>query len=84
MSAQMTIEIPNVRPVLPFLKCIAAGLASALLAALILGGDYTASHAASTTPPPTPAVGIFTGSYVDGVPVYRMPPVEITAQRETN
>jgi hypothetical protein len=80
----MTIEILNGRPVLPFLKGIATGLAGALLAAFILGGDYTPSHAASTTPPPTPAVAIFTGSYVDGVPVYRMPPVEVTARREAN
>jgi len=81
MSAQMTIDIPNDRPFLPFLKGIAVGLAGALLAAFVLGANHTTSQAASIPPSPTPSVALFTGSYVDGVPVYRMPPVEITARR---
>jgi hypothetical protein len=80
----MTIETPNDRPALPFLKGIAAGVAGALLAAGILVGNHSASHAASTAPSPTRAVGVFTGAYVDGAPVYRMPPVEITARRGAN
>jgi hypothetical protein len=84
MSTQMTIEFPNDRPVLLLVRGIAAGLATALLAALIIGGDYTTRDAAPATPSPPRAVGVFTGNYADGVPVYRMPPVDITGSRGAN
>jgi hypothetical protein len=84
MSAKMAIEFPNDRPVLLLVRGVAAGLATALLAALIIGGDYTTRDAAPATPSPPYAVGVFTGNYADGVPVYRMPSVEITGSRGAN
>jgi hypothetical protein len=84
MSAEMTIEFSHDQPLMPFVKGVVVGLASALLVAWIVGGDYRMSHVATATPAPTRAVALFTGAYENGVPVYRLPPIEITARRDAN
>jgi hypothetical protein len=83
MSAQMTIEFSHDPPLPAFVRGIAVGLASALLVAWIVGGDRM-SHFAAAAPAPTPTVALFTGAYENGVPVYRLPPIEITARRDAN
>lgn len=84
MSAQMAIEFSHDRPLLPFVKGLAVGLASALLVAWIVGGDGRMSHFATAAPAPTRTVALFTGNYENGLPLYRLPPVEITARRGAN
>jgi hypothetical protein len=83
MSTQMTIEFPHFQPLIFVAKGFAAGLATALVA-LIFASDFGISHTATDAPVPTLTVGEFTGTYEDGVPVYRLPPIEITARRVTH
>ena len=84
MSAQMTIEFPNLRPLISVAKGIAIGLVSAAVVALVFVADYRISHAVAESPAPMRVVGEFTGTFVDGTPVYRLPPVQVTARREAN
>jgi hypothetical protein len=84
MSTQMTIEFPEFRPFIPVAKGYAAGLATALLVALLVAGQFRKSHAGIDLPAPARTVAEFTGTYERGVPVYRLPPLEITARRDAN
>jgi hypothetical protein len=84
MSAQMTIEFPSLRPRIPVAKGIVISLLSVAAVALAFVGDHRISHAVVESPAPTLVVGEFTGTYVDGKPVYRLPPIEVTARREAN
>jgi len=84
MSTQMLIEFPQFRPLIPVAKGFAAGLATALLVALFVAGDFRISLAETKSPMPTRIVGEFTGNYEKDVPVYRLPPIEITARRDTS
>jgi hypothetical protein len=80
----MIIEFPNLRPLIPMAKGFAVGLVSAVAVALIFVDDHRIGHAVAKSPAPTHVVGEFTGTYVDGTPVYRLPPIQVTARRETN
>jgi hypothetical protein len=84
MSAQMIIEFPNLRPLIGIAKGIAIGLASAVGIVLIFMADNRIGHAVAKSPAPTHMVGDFTGTYVNGAPLYRLPPIQVTARRETN
>ena len=84
MSAEMIIEFPNLRPLIRVAKGIAIGLAGAVGIALIFMADNRIGHAVAESPAPTHLVGEFTGTYVDGAPLYRLPPIQVTARRETN
>jgi hypothetical protein len=81
MSTQMTTEFSHYQLLVPVAKGFAAGLGTALLAALIFAGDFGSSHAVTVSPAPAPSLGSFTGTYEQGVPVYRLPPIEIVARR---
>ncbi len=50
------------------------------LAVSVVAGT-AAVGAVRQSSPATPAVGIATGEYVNGVPVYRLPPVNVTVSR---
>jgi len=45
-------------------------------------GDRTVAAPASYTAAPLQGVGVFTGAYENGLPVYRLPPVQVTAVRK--
>jgi hypothetical protein len=57
------------------------------VAALVLGGlAACASDPALTNHPPSdaaPYVGAFTGEFVDGKPLYRLPSIEIVGSRSS-
>src|SRR6476619_5199843 len=72
------------------LGAISAAVAIAMLVAvgnpfkaLVSGGrvDTARSAARMVVAPPTPAAGEFTGEYVDGVPVYRLPTIAVSTTR---
>jgi hypothetical protein len=84
MSMQMIMRFPQFQQLIPVAKGFAAGLGTALLAALIFASEFRISHAVTEAPVPTLTAGEFTGTYEDGVPVYRLPPIEITARRVTH
>ena len=72
------------------LGAISAAIALAMLVAvgnpfktLVSGGraDTARSAARMVVAPPTSVVGEFTGAYVDGVPVYRLPPIAVSTTR---
>ncbi len=67
---------------------IAAAVASIVIAALLMGAvDYTTAKSAASTAPAVqsqavaPMVGVATGEYQNGVPVYRLPAVVVTESR---
>ncbi len=45
--------------------------------------DPTASQPGLAPPPPA-IVGVFTGEYVDAIPVYRLPPIEVVGARDAD
>ena len=60
-----------------------------LVAAALIATAMAASAGKSTAPlrPPdasaqSPMVGVFTGEFVNGVPVYRLPPIAVVGHRE--
>jgi len=57
-----------------YVTAIAAATAFAIIAGLTITGDVTPAE-------PAPMVGSFTGEYVDGVPVYRLPSVNVAVSR---
>ena len=61
----------------------AATVATALSATLTLASaaEIDASKASPTMTSQAPIVAIATGESVDGVPVYRLPPITVTARR---
>lgn len=66
----------------------AARLSMALLAAVVIvaatpaaGGDAAAGPATGTASAQEPIVGQFTGKFVNGTPVYRLPSISISASR---
>ena len=68
---------------------IPAQLSASLLAAGLIATTTPAWAAEATFPQPrsvayaqAPVVGVFTGQLVDGVPVYRLPPVVVVATRK--
>jgi hypothetical protein len=62
---------------------------SASLLVIVLIAIGTPAVAAETVPQPkdkasieTQSVGVFTGAFVNGMPVYRLPPVSVVAHRK--
>jgi hypothetical protein len=67
---------------------IAAAVASVVIAALLMGAvDHTTAKSAASPAPAVqpeavaPMVGVATGEYQNGVPVYRLPAVVVTERR---
>ena len=59
---------------------LAAGLAAT--AALILGAGENADLSAGKARSEAQRVGVFTGEFANGIPVYRFPPVTVVATRK--
>ena len=59
-----------------YIMAIAAATAFAVIVGLSILGDATQAE-------PAPMVGSFTGEYVEGVPVYRLPSVNVAVSRTT-
>ena len=53
-------------------------LAVVVLAVAVTAAIGAARHSSS----PAPTLGVATGEYVDGVPVYRLPTVNVTVSRQ--
>ncbi len=60
-----------------------------LLAIVLVAAGAAAAAAGTTTPPPTDKtsgpteiVGAFTGTFANGMPIYRFPPVSVVAHRK--
>jgi hypothetical protein len=49
----------------------------------VWAGDRTVAAPASETAAPVQGVGVFTGAYENGLPVYRLPPVQVTGNRNS-
>jgi hypothetical protein len=75
----------NRRLAIRTLQALALGLAVVLLlAAIPVSTDKpAASQLGKRAPATAPTIGTFTGEYENGVPVYRLPPIAITADRKT-
>ena len=75
----------NRRLAIRSLQALALGLAVILLlAAIPVPTDkYAATPLGKLAPATAPMMGMFTGEYENGVPVYRLPPIAITADRKT-
>ena len=65
-------------------RSIAALAASALIATAALGlaGESETPPSTAKASDTAQMVGVFTGKYVQGIPVYRLPPLTISAKRE--
>jgi hypothetical protein len=60
----------------------AAATLAALVGLALAGCASVPGDAPSPSPPATaPYVGIFTGRFVDGKPLYRFPTIEVTGSR---
>ena len=82
MSAQFAIGCSGGYPRYALPAGAIAGFVIVLLVALIcadatVGGSIADEHAA-----PLQQVGQFTGTYENGLPIYRLPPMQITAVRD--
>ena len=82
MSATLAIECPNPGSRKPRSRGIAVGLVAALLVGLVYVGVHRSGDAVALPPAPPQIVGTFTGTYENGLPVYRLPPIQVTAVRE--
>lgn len=84
MSAQLSIghlETPLCKA--PS-RSLTVGIAAALLVALILADADVSRDATTERAAPVQMAGTFTGTYVNGLPVYRLPPIQITAVRNAD
>ena len=61
----------------PF-QFVAAIVAAGLAAVWLVGGEVVRPTAHSPLPP---VVGVFTGQLDGGIPVYRLPPISVSADR---
>ena len=82
MSAKLAIECPNLRSRKPRSGGIAVGLLAGLLVGLVYVGVHRSGDAVALSPAPPQIVGTFAGTYENGLPVYRLPPIQITAVRD--
>ncbi|HQR10397.1 MAG TPA: hypothetical protein PLW68_03625 [Casimicrobiaceae bacterium] len=86
MSAQLTLKyLPS--PARNSLSAGASAVAAIALAFVLVVGLVIADARVdgSVTPAstaPQPVIGTFAGTYQDGLPVYRLPSMEITAPRD--
>jgi len=63
-----------------------ASVRATILVLLILGLVGCASEISSTLSSPTaeaPYVGVFTGEFVDGLPLYRFPSIQVVGSRRS-
>jgi hypothetical protein len=64
---------------------LAVTVLAAIAAAFVIAGSFWQSGIAAPESAPAaraaPAVGVFTGEYADGLPVYRLPSVRVVARR---
>ncbi len=63
-------------------RSLAVGIAAVLLVALILADADVSRDATTERAAPVQMVGTFTGTYENDVPVYRLPPIQVTASRK--
>jgi hypothetical protein len=61
---------------------VAAALIVAAVTASAGKSDAPERSAAASTR--SPMVGVFTGEFVDGAPVYRLPPINVIGHREAD
>jgi hypothetical protein len=66
-----------------FAVCLAV-MGAALAAWIAFAAPDSVGSAQASTPGPArqPPAGTFTGAYVDGAPVYRLPTITVSASRE--
>ena len=72
MITQRTIRVP-------------ASLLAIVLTAVamhVMAAGTAAPQPTGTAPVQAPHVGVFTGKFVNGMPVYRLPPVDVIAYRK--
>lgn len=67
----------NITVALAATATLLALTSSAIAAEAVAPASSTASQSG------TKMTGVFTGQYVDGMPVYRLPPIEVIAKRKT-
>jgi len=67
-----------------FIGLLAAALIGLIVADTATSIESTRSPTVTGTAEPAQEVGVFAGTYVDGVPVYRLAPIEVTAVRDAN
>ncbi len=82
MSAQLSIEYPETPLYKVPSRSLAVGIAAVLLVALIFADADVSRDATTGRAAPVQMVGTFTGTYVGGLPVYRLPPIQVTASRK--
>jgi len=54
------------------------------LAAPVAGADVAAAPAVHGAPHAKQDVGVFTGTFVNGMPLYRLPPISVVAHRSVD
>ncbi len=81
MSAQIAIRWSAPAPHKAPSASALVALAIALVAALVVADARVAGVVPAAPSAQSPVSGIFTGTYADGLPVYRLPPVEVIARR---
>jgi hypothetical protein len=59
----------------------ALSLAAGGAAAAPVAGDAAAAPAAHGAPHAKQDIGVFTGTFVNGMPLYRLPPINVVAHR---
>ncbi len=81
MSAQLSVGYPTTLSSNALsASAVAAALAVALLAILTFADARVDVVPVSQPAASQPVTGTFTGTYQDGLPVYRLPALEVTAQ----
>jgi len=79
MSTQLTLQCRDLEPQFAMPKGFALVLALIVVIGLVVADTRQARFAAD--PAPARVTGSFTGSYDKGLPMYRLPAVEIRATR---
>ena len=59
-------------------RTVITTLSIVLVTTALIGATW---YTTKETPAPLPMVGVTTGEFVDGVPVYRLPSITVTARR---
>ena len=81
MSAQLAIEYRVACPHRELPGSGVCGFVAALLVLLVFADARFAGDVAIERAAPPQMVGKFTGTYENGMPVYRLPPLEVRAVR---
>ena len=83
MSAQLAIGCPQAVTRKSLSASTLTGLAIGLLVVLVFADARVREVTPAQQAARPPVVGTFTGTYADGLPIYRLPAIGVTAQRET-